>query len=316
LSANTKTLAIIGAGSVGATIAYAAMIRGVARRIVLYDIDRRKAQAQALDLAHGVQFVPKISIESSDDPSIVKDADVIVMTAGVKQKPGQTRLQLASNNVAMLRSLAPKLVEQSPSAIFVIVSNPVDVLTFAFLKITGLPRERVIGTGTMLDSSRFRWLIAQRLRVAVRDVQAMIVGEHGESCVPLWSSASVSSVPLHEWAVMGHGKLTVRDRTEIFIGVKDSAAKIIEGKGATNYAIGLASAEPLQGIFNDEKRVFPVSTLVRDRDGIDDVCLSLPTIVGAKGAEVTLDVPMNENEKSGLRRSAEVLKEAIRVSGI
>lgn len=312
----TRRLAVVGAGSVGATIAYAAMIRGVARHIVLYDIDRTKAEAQSLDLAHGLQFVPECSVTGSGDLEIIRNSDVIVITAGAKQRPGQTRLQLANSNVAMLKSLAPKLVERSPNAIFVLVSNPVDVLTWVFQKITGLPSGRVIGTGTILDSSRFRWLIAQRLKIAVGNVHALIVGEHGDSCVPLWSSASAGSVPLHDWAVMGHGKLSVRDRTDIFVNVKTAAQQIIEGKGATNFAIGLACAELLEAIFNDEKRVLPISTLISNREGINDVCLSLPTIVGAKGAEVNLDVPMNENETAGLKRSAEILRDSIKATGL
>src|SRR4051812_44068862 len=219
-------IAIIGAGSVGATIAYACMMRGVAQQIALYDVNRAKVDAEVLDLNHGLQFVPMASVEGSDDVGVCADADVVVLTAGAKQKPGQTRMDLLSANAAILRDLVPKLLSVAPDAVFLIVSNPVDVLTYATLKLTSLPPRRVLGSGTVLDSSRFRFLIARRCRVAVQNVHAYIAGEHGDSEIPLWSSASIALVPLHQWAVPGHGKLTVRDRAAIFEDVKHAAYRV------------------------------------------------------------------------------------------
>lgn len=301
-------LSIVGAGSVGATLAYAALIRGIASRIALYDVNRAKVEAERLDLAHGAPYFPPASIEAGDDLQICEGSAVVVVAAGAKQKPGQSRLELASTNVRILRDLLPPLLKVAPDAIFLIVSNPVDVLTRVALQVSGLPRERVFGSGTVLDSARFRYLIAQRLRVAPKNVHAYIGGEHGDSSVPLWSSATVGGIPLHQWAVQGHGRLTVRDRVEIFTSVKDAAAQIIAGKGATNYAIGLAGAEILGAILDDANVVLPVSTMLRDYEGINDVCLSLPCIVSARGAEAPLQIPLNDAELAGLRASADTIR--------
>jgi len=308
-------LAIVGAGAVGATIAYACMIRGVAKQIVLYDVNKTKVDAEVLDLNHGMQFTPMTTIEGSDDPAICKDADVIVITAGAKQKPGQTRMELAGANAEICRKILPGLLKVAPNAIYLMVTNPVDVITYVALKLTGLPKQRVFGSGTVLDSSRFRFLIAQRLNVAVQNVHAYIAGEHGDSEIPLWSSANVASIPLHEWAVQHHGKLTVRDRTEIFQSVKTAAYQVIQGKGATNYAIGLATAKILEAVLRDENRIQPVSSLLTDYKGISEVCLAVPSIVNRGGVETTLPIPMNANEEAGLKNSAETIRAAIRSLG-
>lgn len=311
----TSKIAIVGAGSVGATIAYACMMRGVSKQIALYDVNRAKVEAQVLDLNHGMQFVPMATIEGSDDVSACADSDVIVITAGGKQKPGQTRTALAAANTQICKSLIPQLVRLAPAATLLLVTNPVDVLTYVTLKLSGLPPRRVLGSGTVLDSSRFRFLIAQRCRVAVQNVHAYIAGEHGDSEVPLWSSASIANIPLHQWAVAGHGKLTVRDRTEIFQNVKQSAYHIIEGKGATNYAIGLASTRILEALLYNESRVLPVTSLLSDYRGISDVCMSVPVIVNGAGVETTLPIPINDAEEAGLRHSAEVIRSAAQALG-
>jgi L-lactate dehydrogenase len=311
----SSKLAIIGAGSVGATIAYACLIRGVGKNIVIHDINKPKVDAEVLDLNHGLQFVPAANVSGSDDLEICRGASVVVITAGAKQKPGQSRMELAGANASICKQLVPKLVEICPDAIFLLVTNPVDVITYVTLKISGLPRERVFGSGTVLDSSRFRYLIAKRCKVAVQNVHAYIAGEHGDSEIPLWSSASIANIPLRDWSVSGHGKLTVRDRTEIFQGVKSAAQEIIAGKGATNYAIGLAAAKILEAVLHDENRILPVSSLLVNYRGMDDVCLSVPCIVNRGGVEPPLPTPMNENEDSGLKNSAETIRAAIRELG-
>lgn len=308
-------IAIVGAGSVGATIAYACMIRGVGKQIVLYDLNKSKVNAEVLDLNHGLQFVPMASIEGSDDVVVCKDADVVVITAGAKQKPGQTRMELADANAAICKQLVPALLNVAPRAIFLLVTNPVDVITHVTQKISGLPPNQVFGSGTVLDSSRFRYLIAQRLNVAVQNVHAYIAGEHGDSEIPLWSSAAIANIPLHEWAVARHGKLSVRDRTEIFQNVKTAAYQIIQGKGATNYAIGLATARILEAVLHDENRVLPVSSLLTDYRGISDVCMSVPCIVNRAGVETTLPIPLNANEEAGLKSSGDTIRGAIKALG-
>jgi L-lactate dehydrogenase len=311
----SSKIAIVGAGGVGATIAYACLIRGVGKQLALYDVKREKVDAEVLDLNHGLQFVPMATLEGSDDVAVCAGADVVVITAGAKQKPGQTRMDLAGANAEICKRLVPDLLRVAPEGIFLLVTNPVDVITYVTLKLTGLPPPRVFGSGTVLDSSRFRYLIAQRCNVAVQNVHAYIVGEHGDSEIPLWSSASIANVPLHQWAVPRHGKLSVRDRTEIFQNVKNAAYQIVAGKGATNYAIGLATAKILEALLHDENRILPVSSLLmgygEGDDAIEDVCLSVPCIVNRGGVEQPLAVPMNDAERAGLRNSAETIRAAI-----
>jgi L-lactate dehydrogenase len=308
-------IAIIGAGAVGATIAYAAMIRGVAKQLALYDINRAKVDAEVLDLNHGLQFVPMATLEGSDDINVCAGADVVVITAGAKQKPGQTRMELAGANVELCRSLVPQLQKVAPDALLLVVTNPVDVLTYVVQKLSGLPARRVFGSGTVLDSSRFRYLLACHLNVAVQNVHAFIAGEHGDSELPLWSSASVGGVPLMQWAPPGRAPLKEEDRTRIFDNVRNAAYQIIKGKGATNYAIGLATAQILESVLHDEQRVLPVSSRMDGYLGITDVCLSMPSIVNRKGVEAVLEVPLSDSEREGLRRSADTIRQAIRTLG-
>jgi L-lactate dehydrogenase len=233
---------IIGAGSVGATIAYAALIRGVAPQISLFDIAPAKVAAEVLDLNHGMLFIPQATVEGSDDIEVLRDSDVVVITAGAKQKPGQTRLDLAATNTAICAKLLPDVVRVAPDALLLLITNPVDVVTEVALKLTGLPWQRVIGSGTVLDSSRFRYLVARHCSVAVQNVHAYNAGEHGDSEIPLWSSAVIGSIPLSQWAVEGHGRLTAADKEQIIHNVKDAAYQVIKGKGATNYAIEIGRA--------------------------------------------------------------------------
>ncbi|HEV7299759.1 MAG TPA: L-lactate dehydrogenase [Tepidisphaeraceae bacterium] len=305
----TNKVAIIGAGSVGATIAYACLIRGVAKRISIYDLNADKVQSELLDLNHGLQFVPMAIVDGSDDVAVCADADVIVVTAGAKQKPGQTRLDLTEANVRICRDLLPKLQAVAPRAIFLMVTNPVDVLTYVAMKITGLSPAQVIGSGTVLDSSRFRYLIGKHLDVAVQSVHAYIAGEHGDSEVPLWSSASIANIPLRDWARVNRGSMTRQEEADIFHNVRTAAAQVIAGKGATNYAIGLATAKILEALLHDEHRVLPVSSL------ISDVCFSLPSIVNSTGVEAVLPVPLHDAELTSLRKSAAVIRDAIKQAG-
>jgi L-lactate dehydrogenase len=302
---------IIGAGSVGATIAYAAMIRGVARQISLYDITRTKVEAEVLDLNHGQLFAPQATVDGSDNIEVLGDSDVVVITAGARQKPGQTRLDLAAANARILEKLLPEVVRVAPSAMLLMVTNPVDVVTQLALELTGLPWQRVLGSGTVLDSSRFRFLIARHCGVAVQNVHAYIAGEHGDSEIPLWSSASIGSIPLSQWSVEGHGRITAVDKEKIFHDVRDAAYQVIQGKGATNYAIGLAVTNILEAILYDERRVLPVSGQLRGFHGLDEVCLSLPRIVGRAGIEQPLPVPTTVDEEAGLAESAKRIRAVV-----
>lgn len=235
---NGSKVAVIGAGGVGATIAYAALINGVARALALYDIDADKVQAEVLDLNHGLRFIPTARVIGSDQLDICADADIVVITAGAKQRPGETRMDLAGRNTDIFRDLIPALVERAPGAVLLVVTNPVDVLTYVALQLSGLPSSRVIGSGTVLDTSRLHFSLAERCGVAVSNVHATIAGEHGDSEFALWSSASIGTVPLKQWVTPTGKSLTDEELDEIAERVKHAAYDIIRGKGATTYAIG------------------------------------------------------------------------------
>jgi L-lactate dehydrogenase len=301
-------IAIVGAGSVGATIAYACLIQGVGRTIALYDLNADKTRAEVLDLEHGLQFTPMATIIGAADIEVCRDADVVVVTAGAKQQPGQTRLDLAEANVAMCRNLVPQLLQVAPDALLLMVTNPVDILTWAALKFSGLPRARVFGSGTVLDSSRLRLLVAQHCGVAVHNVHAYIAGEHGDSEIPLWSSATIGSVPLLAWDVPGRPALDAAAREAILGRVVGAAGEIIRGKGATNYAIGLATARIVQAVLHDEHQVLPVSSLLEGVAETGEVCLSMPSVINRTGVQTVLPVPMSDAETEGLRRSAETVR--------
>ncbi|EYT59084.1 MULTISPECIES: L-lactate dehydrogenase [Microbacterium] len=306
---NSK-LTVVGAGSVGSSVAYAALIRGSARHVALYDIATEKVEAEVLDLAHGTQFTGSSDIIGGSDISVAAGSHVVVITAGAKQKPGQTRIELAEVNAGIIRSMMPDLLEVAPNAIYVIVTNPCDVLTVIAQEETGLPPERIFASGTVLDTSRLRWKLAQRAGVSTASVHAHIIGEHGDTEFPLWSRATIGTVPILEWETPGHPRFTLDELQEIAVDVRDAAYKVILGKGATNYAIGLSSARIVEAILSDEHAVMPVSTVLRDFHGLDGVALSVPSIVSAKGAVPIRNTSFSEGELALLRQSADALTAA------
>jgi L-lactate dehydrogenase len=316
LDRRTSKVAVIGAGAVGSTMAYALLLNGVARTVALYDVNRAKVEAEALDLAHGIQFMSMASVVGSDDIEVVRGADVVIFTAGAKQKPGQTRLDLAGATISLIGSVLPGLVEVAPDAVFLIVTNPVDVVTHVALKVSGLPPQRLFGSGTVLDTSRLRYLIGQHTGVAVQAVHAYVVGEHGDSQLTLWSSATIGSVPLLDWSgAQGHPALTRDVRERISAEVVSSAQTIIAGKGATNYAVGLAGSRIVQSVLHDEHRIHPVTSLLRGYRGISDVCLSVPSLVGSDGVGQQLEVPMSVDEIAALTESADAVRAVARQFG-
>jgi L-lactate dehydrogenase len=309
-------VAVVGAGAVGTAIAYAAQIRGVCRQLALFDLNAEKVRAEVLDLNHGLQFTPMARITGSDELAVCADADVVVITAGAKQRPGQTRLDLAAANVAMCRELVPALVELAPDALVLVVTNPVDVVTYAALQFSGLPSQRVFGSGTVLDSSRLRFLIAEHTGVAVQNVHAYIAGEHGDSEVPLWSTATIGGVPVRDWGAAGERPLDETARALIHNRVVTSAYEIIAGKGATSLAIGLAVSRILEAVLNDEHRVLPVTSRLDGVHGLSDVCLSMPAVVGRAGVERVLATPLSDGERERLIASAETVRAAARDLGL
>lgn len=310
-------VSVVGAGAVGATMAFALLMRGVARDVALYDINKAKVEAEALDLAHGIQFMAQAEVVGSDDVQVVSGSDVILVTAGAKQKPGQSRLELAESTIALTSKILPQLLEVAPDAIYVMVTNPVDVVTYAALKISGLEPHRLFGSGTVLDSSRLRYLIAEHTGVAVQNVHAYMVGEHGDSEIPLWTSATIGGARLLEWQGLDErGPLLDTERASITYEVINSAYRIIEGKGATNYAVALAGSRIVEALLQDQHAVLPVSSLLDNYYGISDVCLSVPTIVGKSGILHQIEVPLSASELRGLQNSAESLKNAARSFGL
>lgn len=316
-SRRTTKLGIVGAGAVGATMAYAALMRGSANTVALFDVNGAKVRAEALDLSHGIQFMHMAHVMGSDDIEVLAECDVIAFTAGAKQKPGQSRLDLAETTIGLVREIVPRLVEVAPDAVHLMVTNPVDVVTYAALTVSGLPPARVFGSGTVLDSSRLRFLLAEHTGVAVQNIHAYVAGEHGDTELPLWSSASIGAVPLLSWKGLdGSGALSPDVRERIARDVVESAYRVIEGKGATNYAIGLAGSRIVEAVLNDERRILPVSSLLDDYYGIGDVCLSVPAIVGAGGVGARIEVPVTDEELAGLRASADAVRATARRFGL
>lgn len=308
-------VSIIGAGAVGTSTAYALLIKRIAGEIAIYDTNKAKVEAEVLDLAHGSQFTNPSRVYGGDDIEVVRNSDVVVITAGAKQQPGQTRLDLAATNVKILEDIMPKLVNLAPDAVFLLVTNPCDVLAYAAVQISGLPANKVFSSGTVLDSSRLRWQLAERAGVSTESVHAMIVGEHGDSEFPLWSEAKIGPIKLSEWKV-GNRSLHPEELDEIADSVKNAAYKVIEGKGATNYAIGLSAARIVEAVLRDESVILPVSSVLTDYLGISDVALSVPTVVNRQGAAKTIPMEMSASELTKLQASANALKASIASLGI
>lgn len=309
--ANSK-LTVVGAGSVGTSIAYAALIRGSARQIALYDIDTKKVEAEVHDLAHGTQFTPTSVVTGGSDISVVKDSSVIIITAGARQKPGQTRLELAGVNAGIMTDLIPKLLEQAPNAVLVLVTNPCDVLTVVAQKVAGLPAGRIMSTGTLLDTSRLRWAIAHRAGVSLSNVHAAMFGEHGDTEFPIWSSASIAQIPIRDWTDQGGTRIFTEEvLAEVAHDTVHAAYEIIEGKGATNYAIGLAGARLVEAMLSDQRKIWPLSSVLSNYRGVSDVALSVPSLVGPTGIERTFEFPMDAHEISLLNKSAAAIKRTL-----
>lgn len=303
-------LSVIGAGSVGSSLAYAALIRGSANVVCLYDIAEQLVNAQVNDLAHGTQFTHS-TIMGGPDIEATANSSVVIITAGARQQPGQTRLELAGVNAGILAKMMPQLVKLSPDALFVLVTNPCDVLTVVAQKISGLPTSQVFSTGTLLDTSRLRWLISEKTNVNQSNVHATIVGEHGDSEVPVWSSATISHIPIREWKVRGQSFFSQEELDSLAHDAAHAAYSIIEGKGATNYAIGLAGARLVEALLSPKRSVLPLSSVLDGYMGLKDVALSVPTLVSSTGIKRTLDIPMDDGEKERFLASARTLRESL-----
>jgi L-lactate dehydrogenase len=305
-----RKLAVVGAGSVGVAVAYASTINRVAAEVALLDLDGARAHAEALDLSHGLQFVGGGHVIGGGDIEVCSGADLVVVTAGAIHHVGGTRLDLADTNVALVRELVPSLLQVAPDAILLFVTNPVDVVTYVAQETAGIPHGRVIGSGTVLDSSRLRHLIADRLGVSVTSVHANVVGEHGDSEVMLWSSATIGGASVLDVVGPDGGRIGPDDLEELRQQVRQAGYRIIEGKGRTNLAIGLAAAYIAAAIATDERAVLPVSVRTTF-EGIGEVCLSLPSVVGRAGVLCPVEVPLAESERADLGASAATIRRVI-----
>lgn len=316
MHSRSSKVSVIGAGAVGASMAYAMLIRESAREIVLYDVNESKVTAEVLDLAHGTQFTGSSSISGGADISATANSDVVVITAGAKQNPGQTRLELAGVNFSILKSLLPDLLKHSPEAIFILVTNPCDVLATAAQKLTGLPANRIFSSGTVLDSSRLRWLLAEKFDVSTSNIHANIIGEHGDSEFALWSQATVGNTPLLEWQLADGTTLSRETLDEVAYSVKTAAYRVIEGKGATNFAIGLSGARIVEAVLNDEHAILPISSVLTDYHGISGIAMSVPTLVTRQGASRTIDITMEPHEQALFEASASAIRASLESLGL
>ncbi|MGB3532328.1 MAG: L-lactate dehydrogenase [Microcoleaceae cyanobacterium] len=300
---------IIGAGQVGMACAYSLLIQNCFDELVLQDINQEKAEGEVMDLMHGIPFISPTKITAGSVADVGKDADFIIITAGASQKQGESRLDLLQRNVKIFKSLIGDITQYCPDAILLIVSNPVDIMTYVTLKLSGFPSSRVMGSGTVLDTARFRALLAEKLDLDPRSVHAYIIGEHGDSEVPVWSKANVAGMKICEGDWYGSPAFGAEELNQIFEQVKNAAYEIINRKGYTSYAIGLAATDIVTAILRDQNRVLTVSSLVEGLYNLPEICISLPTIVNRQGAAKVLNFSLSETEEKQLCQSAKLLRE-------
>ncbi len=307
---NNRKAAIIGCGFVGSASAFSLMQSGLFSELVLIDANREKAEGEALDIAHGIPFARQMKIYAGDYDDIM-DSAVIIVTAGANQKPEETRLDLVHKNVNIFKSIIPEVAKRDYQGILLIVANPVDILTYTALKLSGMPENRVIGSGTVLDTARLKYRLGEHLSVDSRSVHAFIVGEHGDSEIAVFSSANVSGIPLNRFCEMrGHFEHEAATR-RIAEEVKNSAYEIIAKKHATYYGIAMSVKRICEAIVRDEKSILPVSSMMHGEYGISDVALSMPAIVGKDGVETRVPISISEEEEAKLKESADTLKKVI-----
>jgi len=307
MAVDTKKVAFIGCGFVGSASAFAVMQSGLFSEMVLIDANTAKAEGGALDISHGLPFAKPMQIYAGTYDDIA-DAAIIVISAGANQKPGETRLDLVKKNISIFRSIMSEIKRVNAEGILLIVANPVDILTAAAQKLSGLPENRVFGSGTVLDTARFKYLLGEHLGVDSRNVHAFILGEHGDSEIAVWSSANISGVPVNDFCEMRGHFHHEEAMQEIVDKVRNSAYEIIEKKQATYYGIAMSVRRICEAVIRDEKSILPISRMLHGEYGIDGVALSLPAIVGENGVETAVPAELNDEEMAALKKSAETLK--------
>ncbi len=303
-------VAIIGAGNVGATTAYALLLNGAASEIVLIDANRARAEGEAMDLNHAMPFSRPARAWAGDYADCA-NAEIVILTAGVGQRPGESRLDLLKRNIAVFEDIIPRVVAQTRDAILLVATNPVDVLTYIAGQVSQLPATRVIGSGTILDTARFRYLLSQHFGVDPRSIHAFILGEHGDSEVPAWSLANIAGMKLDDFCRLNDCALEPETKEEIFQNTRSAAYAIIERKGATYYAIASGLVRIVEAIVRNESSVLTVSSIAQGKYGLNDVCLSLPTVVNRTGIERVLELPLDNREREALANSGRVIRDAL-----
>lgn len=311
---NMQKCGMIGVGFVGATCAYTLAVSGLFSEMILVDMNRKKAESEAADINHGVSFAKPCYVRAGDYADLA-GCGLIIIAAGANQKPGETRIELLGRNRVILSSIMEQIMQVNRDAVLLIVSNPVDVLTCMAQSLSGLPAGRVIGSGTVLDTARLKYLLGQRLGVDGRNVHAFIIGEHGDSELAVWSSANISGVDLYDYCRITDISDPAAVLRQIYESVRDAAYSIIEGKGATYYGIGMAVRRIAEAVVRDEHSVLPVSSMISGHYGVEGICLGLPSIVGRGGAEAVLDIPLSDEELTRLQSSARKMKELIEEIG-
>lgn len=307
---NPRKAAVIGCGFVGSATAFTLMQSRLFSEMVLLDANEEKADGEAKDIAHGVPFAGQMKIYAGNYDDVA-DAAIIIVTAGANQKPDETRLDLVHKNVAIYKSIIPEIASRDYQGILLVVSNPVDILTYTAIKLSGLPENRVIGSGTVLDTARLKYALGEHLSVDSRSVHSFIIGEHGDSEIAAWSSTNVSGIPLNDFCEMrGHFNHEA-SMEEIANQVKNSAYEIIAKKHATYYGIAMSVKRICECIMRDEKSILPISTIMHGEYGIENIALSMPAIVGVNGAETHVPISLNEEEAQKLKESADALKKVI-----
>jgi L-lactate dehydrogenase len=301
---------VVGVGSVGASFAYSMMIHGLVSEISLIDVNAEKAKGEAMDLEHGLPFVQPARINSGGYGECA-DADVVVIAAGSAQRPGESRLNLVERNVAVFKQVIPSIIEHNDHCILLIATNPVDIMTYVSLKLSGFPPNRVIGSGTILDTSRLRSLIGEKFNIDPRNVHAYIIGEHGDSEVPVWSAANIGGVQLKDYCPICGMQYDKQYLDGIFEQVKNAAYKIIDLKGSTYYAIGLGLTRIVESIIRDENAILTVSSLLHDYYGVNNVCLSTPSIVNKDGIVQAIKLPLENGEIKMFQESAAIMTKLI-----
>ena len=307
---NIQKAAIIGCGFVGTSIAFSLVQKGIFSELILIDANEKKAEGEAMDLSHGLPFTKPMEIKAGGYEDIA-DCAMIIITAGANQKPGETRLDLVHKNVEIYKSIIPKIVEKNQEATLLIVSNPVDIMTYVALKLSGYPSHKVIGSGTVLDTARLKYLLSRHLDVDSRSIHAFIIGEHGDSELAVWSAANVSGIPLNHFCELRGYFDHMESMDRIYQSVRDSAYEIIEKKGATYFGVAMAVCRIAESVIRNEHSIMPISVYLDGLYGLHDICLSIPTVVGQEGAEKVLDIPLDLMEMGKLVYSAEELKKII-----